>query len=205
NVVIFILMILTGINFSAHYDVLKGRWRDVLKNEELKLYLSMIGVSSILITMNLGKNTYESIGRALEHALFQVSSIISTTGYMTVDYDMWPTFSKAILFALMFTGGCAGSISGGIKSIRILVLFRLIKREIAKIFHPWAVIPVKVNGKSLSSDVLARIMSFFAAYIGIFVLSTILLSLEGIDLVSASSIAASSMGNIGADFASLGS
>lgn len=204
NIVISIFMILSGISFSAHYEILRGRWRDVLKNEELRLYLSFIGVSVILITFNLGKDIYGNIGNTLEHALFQVSSIITTTGYGTVDFDQWPTFSKAILFTLMFIGGCAGSTGGGMKNIRIVVLFKLIKREMSKIFHPRAVIPIKINGKNVSSDVLVRIMSFFAIYIGIFVVSTILLSLEEIDLVSASSAVASSIGNIGPGFALVG-
>ncbi len=111
---------------------------------ELKLYFGIISAATILIALNINKDIYHNIGLALRDAFFQVSSIITTTGYATADFDKWPTFSKIILFLLMFVGGCAGSTGGGgITSIRILVLLKLIKREISKIFHPRAVIPVK--------------------------------------------------------------
>lgn len=196
TIVISIFMILSGISFSLYYQLSKGNWKEVLKNEELRLFLSIIGISVLLITFDLGGN----FGRSLKDALFQVSSIISTTGYSTVDFNQWSTYSKAILFMLMFIGGCAGSTGGGIKNIRILVLLKLIKREISKIFHPRAVIHVKVNDRVLSSDVLASIMSFFALYIIIFIIGTIIISLEGIGLVSSSSAVAASIGNIGPGF-----
>ncbi len=200
NIVISMFMILSGINFSLYYQFYKGKWKETLKNEELRIYLSIIAISVTLITLNLGREAYGSIGKAFEHALFQVSSIITTTGYATVDYDQWSAFSKAILFLLMFVGACAGSTGGSIKNIRILVLLKLIKREMAKIFHPRAVIHVKINDKVLSSDVLASIMSFFALYIIIFVMGTILISLEGIGLVGSSSAVAACLGNIGPGF-----
>jgi trk system potassium uptake protein TrkH len=196
TIVISIFMILSGISFSLYYQLSKGNWREVFKDEELRLFLSIIGICVLVITFNIGGN----LGRSLKDALFQVTSIISTTGYGTVDFNEWPTLSKAILFMLMFIGGCAGSTGGGIKNIRILVLLKLIKREISKIFHPRAVIHVKVNERVLSSDVLASIMSFFALYIFIFIIGTIIISLEGIGLVSSSSAVAASIGNIGPGF-----
>src|SRR5699024_8701773 len=107
----------------------------------------------LLISFNIYNSMgYESFGTALRDSYFQVGSIITTTGYSTVDFDQWPTFSKLILFSLMFVGGCAGSTAGGIKNIRILVLLRLIKREFLKILHPRAVLPIKVDGKAVSND-----------------------------------------------------
>jgi len=200
HVVISIFMIMAGANFSLYYELYKGKWRDVLKNEELRLYLGIIVVSVILIAINMDISLYNNFGKSLEHSLFQVSSIISTTGYSTVNFDEWTTFSKGILFLLMFVGGCAGSTGGSIKSVRILVLLKLIKREITKIFHPRAVIAVKIGQRPVSTDILASIASFFALYIIIFSLGTIVISLEGIGLVSAASAVAATLGNVGPGF-----
>ena len=200
HVVISIFMILSGINFSLYYVIYKGKWKEALKNEELKLYLGIIVGATLLIALNLKISTFQTMGRALKDALFQVSSIITTTGYATVDFDLWPAFSKSILFLLMFVGGCAGSTAGGMKTIRILVLLKKIKREIGKIFHPRAVIPIKNDGKIVAEETVSGISTFFALYIIIFLVSTVIISLEGIDLASAASSVAVTLGNVGPGF-----
>lgn len=200
HIVISIFMIMSGINFSLYFALYKGKFKDVIKNEELRLYLGVIFVSTILIGLNLNFSSYNNIGLSLRDALFQSSSIITTTGYATVDFDQWTTFSKAILFLLMFVGGCAGSTGGAIKNIRILVLLKLIKREISKIFHPRAMIPVKMGDKTVASDTIASITSFFALYILLFVVGTIIISLEDIGIESAASSVAATLGNIGPGF-----
>ena len=197
HLVIGIFMALSGVNFSLYYLLFKGKWREVIKDEELKLYFGIIFTAVILIALNINKNIYQNIGLALRDAFFQVSSIITTTGYATVDFNKWPTFSKIILFLLMFVGGCAGSTGGGITSIRILVLLKLIKREISKIFHPRAVIPIKIGDKIVTNDTVSSITSFFVLYITIFVLGTIVISLEGIDFESSAGAVAATLGNIG--------
>ena len=184
HLVIGIFMILSGINFSLYYSLFKGKWKEVIKNEELKLYLGIILTAVLLITLNINKTIYHRFWLSLRDAFFQVASIITTTGYATADFDSWPTFSKTILFSLMFVGGCAGSTGGAIKNIRILVLLKLVKREISKIFHPRAVIPIKVEDRILSNEVVAGISSFFMLYVLVFILGTILISLEGIDFES---------------------
>lgn len=204
HVVISIFMILSGVNFSLYYVMYKGKWKEVLKNQELKLYLGIILVSTLLIALNLKISAFQSIGVALKDALFQVSSIITTTGYATVDFDLWPAFSKSILFLLMFAGGCAGSTAGGMKSIRILVLLKKIKREIGRIFHPRAIIPIKNGDKIVSEDTVSSISTFFSLYIFIFIISTIIISLEGIDLASAASSVAVTLGNVGPGFGFVG-
>lgn len=204
HIIIGIFMILSGVNFSLYYFLFQGKWKEVFKNEELRLYFGIIFSSVILIALNINSEIYKNIGLALRDAFFQVGSIITTTGYATTDFDKWPTFSKSILFLLMFVGGCAGSTGGGIKNIRILVLFKLVKREFSKILHPRAVIPIKTNGEILSNETVAGITSFFALYIFIFVLGTVLISLEGMDLVSSSSAVASALGNIGPGFGLVG-
>lgn len=204
HIIIGIFMILSGVNFSLYYFLFQGKWKEVFKNEELRLYFGIIFSSVILIALNINSEIYKNIGLALRDAFFQVGSIITTTGYATTDFDKWPTFSKSILFLLMFVGGCAGSTGGGIKNIRILVLFKLVKREFSKILHPRAVIPIKTNGEILSNEIVAGITSFFVLYIFIFVLGTVFVSLEGVDLVSSSSAVASALGNIGPGFGFVG-
>jgi len=204
HVVISIFMILSGVNFSLYFAIYHGKWKDAIKDGELKLYLLFVSISTVLIGINLNFVGDTNIFIALRDALFQVSSIITTTGYATVDFDQWTTFSKTILFLLMFVGASAGSTGGGIKNIRILVLLKMIKREIVKIFHPRAMVPVKVNNKIITNDTVSGIISFFALYILLFVVGTIIISLEGIDIESAASSVAATLGNVGPGFGFVG-
>ncbi|ASW44185.1 TrkH family potassium uptake protein [Clostridium isatidis] len=204
HIIISIFMILSGINFSLYYALYKGKWRDVLKNSELKFYLGLVFTTVVLISINLLITSYDNISIALRDSFFQISAIITTTGFSTVDFDQWPTFSKAILFLLMFVGGCAGSTAGGMKNIRIVALLKLVKRQIVKTFHPRAMIPVKIDGRAISSDTTAGITSFFVLYIGIFVVGTIIISLEGFDFMSSASAVATALGNVGPGFGVIG-
>jgi len=198
HLVIGTFMIMCGANFSLYYSLIKGKWKDVIKDQELRLYLGIILISVILIAFNISNSmNYNSFWLALKDSYFQVGSIITTTGYATVDFDQWPTFSKLILFTLMFIGGCAGSTAGGIKNIRILILIKVIRREFYKMLHPRAVIPIKVNSRSISNDTVAGIAAFFALYILIFILGTIVISLDGVDFESAITAVAATLGNIG--------
>ena len=163
----------------------------------MRLYLSIILVSVLAIGLNLFLSNYNNFGISMRDSYFQVGSIITTTGYSTADFNLWPSFSKAILVLLMFIGGSAGSTAGGMKVIRILVIIKQIKREILKIFHPKAIRPIKVNGKVMPDETIAGINSFTFLYIIIFALSTILVSLEGVDLVSSFTSVAATLGNIG--------
>ncbi len=129
---------------------------------------------------------------------------MTTTGYTTVDYEMWTPFGQSIIFALMFIGGCAGSTGGGIKVIRILVLFKLVKRQILKVLHPRAMVPIQIQGRMLQADTIASVTSFFFLYILILIGGMIILSLEGLDLISALSSAAATLGNIGPGFGFIG-
>ncbi|WP_300382124.1 TrkH family potassium uptake protein [Clostridium sp.] len=204
HIVISVFMILSGANFSLYFALYKGKWRELFKNKELRFYLGVIFSATILIGLNLNFTSYKNIGLSLRDSLFQTSSIITTTGYATVDFDKWPTFSKSILFLLMFIGGCAGSTAGGMKNIRIVVLLKLVKRQIAKTFHPRAMIPVKLDGKSIPSDTIASITSFFVLYIFIFVIGTIIISLEGIGLESSASAIVTALSNVGPGFGVIG-
>lgn len=200
HLVIAFFMMFSGVNFSLYYKAFKGKWHEIFQNEELRLYLGIILMATLAITLNLRFSVYDSTWTALRDSFFQVNSIITTTGYATANFDLWPDFSKSILFLLMFTGASAGSTGGGIKIIRILFLFKLIRREISKIYHPRAMIPIRIGGKALSGDINVSIASFFALYIVAFVGGTVLISLEGHGLVSAASAVAATIGNIGPGF-----
>ena len=196
HIIIGVFMLLSGVNFSLYYSLFKGGWKDVFKNEELRLYLAIVLMAIIAIAVNLSVTSYAGVFRSLRDSFFQVSSIITTTGY-TANFDIWPTFSKMILFTLMFIGGCAGSTAGGIKVVRILILMKLIKRDVTKLFHPRAFISIKNSGKKVTDETIVSISGFFTLYIMIFVISTIIISLEGLDIVSTSSAVAATLGNIG--------
>lgn len=197
HIIIGIFMVLSGINFSLFFLVIKGRIKEIFHDEELVLYIGIIITTVILISLNLYLNSYDSLGMALKDAFFHVSSIITTTGYSTVDFNLWPPFSKAILLFLMLLGGCAGSTVGGIKLIRILILFKQIKREIMKTFHSRAILPIKCSGKILSDEVVASVNAFTSLYLLVFGLSTIIISLEGIDIETAASSVAATLSNVG--------
>lgn len=204
TLVIGFFMMFSGINFSIYYGIYRGKLRDMIKDEELRVYLSIIAVSILAITLNLYFTDFSGIFNSLKHSFFQVISIITTTGFSTTDFDLWPSFSKGILFVLMFVGASAGSTGGGMKVIRLLITFKLIKRNILKIFHPRAIIPVKINKKVIPDETIESINSFLALYIMLFAISTIIVSLEGVDLISASSTVAATLGNIGPGFGYVG-
>ncbi len=196
QLVIGVFMLISGINFSIYYSLYKGKGLAALKNEEMKLYLGVILLAVLLITLNIS-GMYDNIAIALKDAFFQVTSITTTTGYSTTDFNLWPSFSKAILVFLMFMGGSAGSTAGGMKVIRFLVLFKLIKREVSMIFHPRAIIPIKINGKVMPDETITSINSFMSLYILLLAFSTIVISLEGLDLVTSFTSVAATIGNIG--------
>lgn len=204
HVVIGVFMILSGVNYSLHYALYKGKWKDVLKDRELRLYFGIIVGATLLIGLDLFFRNVSGLGMSLRDSFFQVSSVITTTGFATVDFDQWPTFSKMILFMLMFIGGCAGSTAGGIKNIRILILLKLVRREIDKIFHPRAVISVKVGGKAVQEDTLFGISAFVFLYVLAFLAGTLVISLQGVSIVTATSTVASMLSNIGPGFDMVG-
>ena len=202
--VIAIFMIMAGTNFSLYYDLYKGKWREVLKNSELRLYLGIIGVSVLAITIDTNISLYHNWFEAFKHSLFQTGSIITTTGYTSYDYEQWSSFSRGIIFILMFVGGCAGSTGGSIKVIRILAMLKLVKRELTKILHPRAIVSVKFGNQPVPEDNLLNISSFFILYMFIFAFGSIIISLEGIGFLGATSAVAATLGNIGPGFEFVG-
>lgn len=200
HIIIAVFMALSGENFSLFYALYKKKWKTVFKDQELRLYIFIILLSTIFITINIIPIYKNNIFLALRDSFFQVSSIITTTGYSNTDFNLWPTFSKGILLMLMFIGGCAGSTAGGIKVIRILAVFKFLKREIIKIFHPKAVIPIRIGEKSIPDNVTDNITSFFIIYILTFTAGTLLILLNGVDFETAISSVACTLGNVGPGF-----
>lgn len=204
HVVTGIFMVLSGINFSLYFMVFRKKYKDFLQDRELRLYLFFIFSSVAMIALNILITFKGDFVVSLRDSFFQVASIMTTTGFSTVDYEQWPSFSKLILFFLMFIGGSAGSTAGGMKVIRILIILKLIKREISKIFHPRALIPIKVGGKIVSNEVIARINSFLALHLVIFVIGVLVVSLEGVDMITSMSSVAATINNIGPGFGAVG-
>lgn len=199
--VIAVSMFLAGINFTLYYFVLRGRWKGFFSDDELRFYLLIVSAAILLITLNLWvSNYYGSLGESLRYSVFQSISIVTTTGFMTANYDLWPTFSKMILFALMFIGGCSSSTSGGIKVVRTLILFKYLKNSISMRLHPRAVISIKINEKPISSNTISDVISFVFLYIGVFFIGTLLLSLNNFDLITTASAMATCLGNVGPGF-----
>jgi len=204
HIVTGIFMVLSGVNFSLYFLVFRRKYKDFLEDRELRLYLFFVFSSVIMIAINLLITFKGDFFITLRDSFFQVSSIMTTTGYTTVNYELWPSFSKLILFFLMFVGGSAGSTAGGMKVVRIMVILKLIKREVSKIFHPRALIPIKVGGKIVSNEVIARINSFLTLHMVIFVVGVLVVSLEGVDMVTSMSSVAATINNIGPGFGGVG-
>ncbi|NLB19823.1 MAG: TrkH family potassium uptake protein [Clostridium sp.] len=204
QIVTIIFMVLSGINFSLYFLLFRRKFRDVFKDQELRLYLKILSASVVLIVLNLLIVMGGDLFTTVKDTFFQVASIMTTTGFSTVDYEVWPTFSKLVLLFLMFVGGSAGSTAGGMKVIRILILLKLIKREVSKIFHPKALIPIKVGGKVVSNEIIARINSFMALHMVIFVLGVLVVSLEGVDMMSSITSVAATLNNIGPGYGAVG-
>ena len=196
DIVIGVFMLLFGINFNLYYFLLVKRFRDVLHSEELRAYLLIVGAAVIAITVNIA-HLYENFAVSLRHAFFQVSTIITTTGYATVDFNTWPTFSKGILVTLMFVGACAGSTGGGIKVARIVILMKASLADMRKMLHPNAVTPVRFEGKAMNDRNVRTVYQYITVYLLVFVVSFLLLSLEGFDLVSTFTALVACINNIG--------
>ena len=198
-----VFMFLFGINFSCFYLLLLGKLRSVFKDEELRLYIGLAVASTFAIVLNI-RPLYATLGETIRHAAFQVSSIMTTTGYTTTDYDLWPAFSKAILLMLMMIGACAGSTGGGLKCMRLLLLFKVLRRNIRQILNPRKVLVVRSNEKVVDEKVLANTNAYLAAYVIILVVCTLILSLDGFSLETNLSATIATFNNIGPGMAAVG-
>lgn len=201
--VVTVFMFLFGVNFSLYYMLLLRKFKAVFKNEELRLYFGIAAGSIILIAINISR-MYNTVYESVHHAAFQVVSIMTTTGYGTVDFEQWPAFSKAILLSLMFIGASAGSTGGGLKVSRVLLLMKSIRRTIRKALHPRRVQPVYMDGRAVSEEVCDNVNAYLAIYCVILVLSFAIISVDGFSIGTNFSAVASCFNNIGPGFELVG-
>jgi len=195
---------LFGVNFTLHYLLLKGEWKTVLKNEELRLYGITVLISILIIFINVLPIYNYSIKEALTQSSFQVATIVTTTGYATTDFNVWPMLSKSILLMLMLFGACAGSTGGGIKFIRVLLLFKSIAYEIKHTVHPNSIGTIKVDGRKVDTGVMSSIMVFFFAYIATIIIAVLIVSLDNFDFMTTFSAVLATISNIGPGFEIVG-
>lgn len=194
--VITVFMILFGVNFNVYYLFLIKKPKEALLSEEARYYLLIILAAIVLITWNI-RGSFSSLFQAIHHSAFQVASIITTTGYATLDFDLWPSFSKTILVILMFIGACAGSTGGGMKVSRIVIGMKTVKKELSTLIHPRSVKILKFEGKAIEHTVLRSVNTYFIAYMVIFVVSLLIVSIENYDLVTNFTAVTTALNNIG--------
>ena len=202
--VITFFMVAAGMNFVLHFRLLTGNVQTLFTNTELKAYLLIFVSATLMVAYKLHLEVYQGFAEALRYAAFQVASILTTTGYATADYEKWPYMAQAVLFLLMFVGGCSGSTGGGIKVIRIVTLFKQAVNEMKYLIHPKAVFPLRFSGHVVRKNIVYAISGFFFLYITILLLVTFVVSLAGVDLLSAVSTALATVGNIGPGFGVIG-
>lgn len=201
--VITVFCALFGVNFALFYFMILGDFKSVLKNEELRTYILLIAGATAAIMLNI-HSLYPTIGKSFRYAVFQVVTVITTTGYSTADFAQWPMFSKAVLMMLTVIGACASSTGGGIKVSRLLVGIKCVKREIVQLAHPKSVGIIRIGGKKVSSDVLRTIYIYFIAYVGILIGSVVLVSLDNFDFETTFSAVLTTLGNVGPGMAQVG-
>ena len=198
-----VFMTLFGINFSCYFLLLVGQVRAVFKDEELRLYLGILAGSVLLIVLNL-RGFYSTFGETLRHAAFQVSSIMTTTGFATTDFGQWPAFSQSTLLILMIVGACAGSTGGGLKCARALLLFKILRRNIHQVLHHRRVQSVRVNGQVMDEKVLSNANAYLAAYVIILFFSFVVISLDGFSVGTNFSAVLACFNNIGPGLEAVG-
>jgi trk system potassium uptake protein TrkH len=203
--VITIFMFLAGTNFTLHYRLLSGNVRSILKDTEFKVYFMLFAVSSIIIAGDLfNSGVYRSFGESMRFSSFQVSSILTTTGFATTNFGEWPAVSQTILFFLMFIGGCAGSTGGGIKVIRVVVLFKMAVTEMRYVANPRGVYTIFLGNKALRKNVIYDIAALVFLYFAFFFLSVIVISFTGVDILTNVTAVIANLGNIGPGLGKVG-
>lgn len=194
--VITVFMILFGVNFNAYFFIVMKQFKQAFEIEEVKAYLCIILASSLFIACNT-LHMFDNFGQAFHHAAFQVGSIITTTGYATTDFNLWPGASKIILVILMFIGACAGSTGGGIKVSRFIIMFKTVSKELKLLLHPRSVKKIQIDGRPVEHETVRSTNVFLIVYIMIFATSVFLVSLDNFDLTTTFTAIAATLNNIG--------
>jgi len=204
QVIITIFMLLCGTNFNLYFLLITKKFKEAFSSEEVKVYYGIVFASSVMITLNILKGYGNNVGIAFKDAIFQVAAIITTTGFSSVDFDLWPTFSKTILVILMFIGACAGSTGGGIKVSRIVIAYKTIGKELITMIHPRNVKVLKFEGKVIDHAVLRSVNTYIMTFSVVFVGSLLLISLDGFDFQSSFTAIAATFNNIGPGIGAVG-
>jgi len=210
DVVVGVFMALFGVNFSLYYYILRRNWKAALGNSEMRLYWAILLISTVLIALNImpmAGDAFQSIAdgakpggnffTALRYSFFQVSSIMTTTGYATADFNLWPQFSRTLLVIIMFIGASAGSTGGGIKVIRVQLLVKSMVRDIRRTVHPKSVNTIKLDGHTVDESILSGVQGFFFAYMAVMLLSIIIVSLDGFSFETNFTAVVATLSNIG--------
>ena len=201
--VIAIFMVIFGINFNMYYFLLIRRWRDVLQNEELRVFLTLTTVATAAIAINTWR-LFDTAGDCLRTVFFQVTTIMSTAGFATTNYDLWPSFSKTILLILMLTGSCAGSTAGGLKISRVIILVKSTIREIRHVLRPRSINVVRVDGEAVPDETVRSATGYLALYLLITVITVLLISVDGFDIETNISAVLACINNVGPGFGAVG-
>jgi len=202
--VITVFMLIVGMNFTLHFQFLKGDTLAFWRDSECRFYIGLTLLTTLVVTFNIHGAVYQGIGQSFRYAAFQIASILTTTGFATADYERWPAMSQIILLFCMFIGGCAGSTGGGMKCLRVMICFKYCYKELFSLIHPHAVTHVKIAGKAVPEDVVRSVLGFLSLYMGLFAISVVLLAGLNVDIMTAFGAVAASIGNIGPGFGMVG-
>lgn len=200
---ITIFMILSGINYTLYFCLLRKQFKDAFSIEEVKWYLAIILISTIMIAINI-RGMYASTGDSIRHAAFQVGSIITTTGFSTTDFDLWPSLSKTILVLLMFCGACSGSTGGGMKISRLIIMLRTIRKELSSMIHPNEIKKIQMDKKPISHETVRATNVYLASYFFILLISTLLVSIDNFDFTTNFTGVVAMLNNIGPGLGGVG-
>jgi trk system potassium uptake protein TrkH len=203
QLIAIVFMVLGSLNFALFFLVLTGKCRQALASDEMKFFLGAVAVVSLLVFADILPG-YPSAALALKDAVFQVASVISTSGFSTTDYGQWPAFSQTLLVLLMFLGGCSGSTAGGMKCSRILLLLRCARRSILRLNHPRSVKVVKLDGKVVDEDVLNTVFVYFVCFFLLLGLGCVVISLNGLDLTTTFTASLACLTNVGPGLGGVG-
>ena len=205
EMVVVFFMLLGGASFALHFHWIRGRPEPLLRDPEFRLYIGIVAVGTLLIASDLWlQNAYEGVGSALRFAVFQAATIVTTTGFATADWDAWPDFSRALLFVMIFVGGCAGSTSGSVKVVRILIVVKKVAVDLRRMVRPHAMLPLRVGRKAIPEDVVSAVTTFFLLFLVLFIAGGLLLTMMGLDVLSAFAASAACLGNVGPSFGAVG-
>lgn len=203
DLILSVGMLVFSVSFSIYFMLLKKKFKEVLQSNELRFFIIMVTGATVIIAFNIW-DMYGSLGQAFRHAFFQVSTIVSTSGFATTDFNQWPMLSKTVLMILMFIGGCAGSTAGGLKQIRALILMKAGRRAAKQAVHPRSVLPLRIDGKSIDTSQVMDIAVFTSTYIVIMIIAVFLVSFDNFDFETTFTAVLTTISNVGPGFGMVG-